>query len=92
MNLHSGDFLSGTLSRDKDVLAVVLGQSAHGCLSEDDLLGVNLVVESRVQRSEVERATLTVTPSTADSCLAFSDSSMHVFDTNTTGIFSWISF
>jgi hypothetical protein len=30
-----------------------------------------------------------VIPSTADSCLAFSDSSTHVFERKTTGILSW---
>ena len=34
---------------------------------------------------------LTVTPSTADNCFAFSDSSIHVFETNTTGTLSWIN-
>lgn len=30
----------------------------------------------------------TVTPSIADNCLAFSDSNIHVFETNTTGTLS----
>jgi hypothetical protein len=43
----------------------------------------------RVKSSEYQ---LTVTPSTADNCLALSDSSIHVFETNTTGTLSWINF
>ena len=34
---------------------------------------------------------LTVTSSTADNCLAFSDSIIHVFERKTTGTFSFIN-